>query len=180
MSKKGFSFTDKSTWTKDYEHYFAEIQHTLAGALVIHFPNYNYCFVLRTDASLLGCGGLLVQHKPLSDGLFQEIVIDIVSHKFSEQASRWATYEQEAYAIFFCIKKMCYHIYCKPFIVETDHNNLRWMDTSLARRTTSQTGSLACMLPRRLESLTALAVSSSDLMVVFIQAHDNYMGHPGA
>ena len=168
MTKKGFSFTDKSTWTKDYLTCFNDFKRALAGALVIHFPNYEYDFVLRTDTSLIGCGGVLIQRKPLPDGLFQDIVISIVSHKFTEQAAKSATYEQEAYAIFFCIKKLAYYLYCKPFIVETDHNNLRWMDTSLVPKvmrwraylssfvflirhipgtqTISLTGSPACML----------------------------------
>ena len=84
MTKKDFSFTDRSTWTKDYESLFNDFKRALAESMVIHFPNYELDFVLRTDASLIGCGGLLVQRKPLPDGLFQDIVIAIVSHKFTE------------------------------------------------------------------------------------------------
>ena len=82
--------------------------------------NYELDFVLRTDTSLIGCSGLLVQRQPLPDGLFQDIVIAIVSHKFTEQASCWAAGEQKAYAIFYCIKKLSYYLYRKPFIVETN------------------------------------------------------------
>ena len=101
MTKKDFSFLNRSTWTKDYESLFNDFKRALVQSMVIHFPNYELDFILRTDASLIGCGGLLVQRQPLPDGLVQDIVIAIVSHKFTEQASRWATYEQEAYILLY-------------------------------------------------------------------------------
>ena len=81
MTKKDFSFT--VSWTKDYESLFNDFKRALAQCVIIYFPNYELDFVLRTDASLIGCGGLLVQRKPLPDGLFQDIVIADVSHKFT-------------------------------------------------------------------------------------------------
>jgi hypothetical protein len=203
MTKKDFSFTDKTTWTKDYLTCFTDFKKALAAALVIHFPDYDNDFVLRTDASLIGCGGVLFMRKRLLDSTFQDIVIAIVSHKFTEQASRWATYEQEAYAIFYCIKKLSYYLYCKPFVVETDHNNLRWMDTTLVPKVMrwraylssfvffihhipgTQNG-FADWLSRMhapalpaLETLSAIAVASADPYDMCRQAHDGRMGHPG-
>ena len=204
MTKKDFNFTDTSTWTKPYVAHFEAFKKALSGALVIHFPNYSYDFVLRTDASLIGCGGVLIMRKPLPDSTFQELVIAIVSHKFTEQASRWATYEQEAYAIFFSIKKLSYYLYCKPFIVETDHNNLRWMDTSLVpkvmrwraylssfvfviRHIPGTQNGFADWLSRMhmpasppLETIQAIAHASADPDDMCRQAHDGRMGHPGS
>ncbi len=56
--------------------------------------------------------------------------IAIVSQKFSEQATRWDTIEQEAYGIYFGVKSFEYLLRPKFFIIETDHRNLVWMETS--------------------------------------------------
>ena len=52
------------------------------------------------------------------------------SHKFSNQARRRKTIEQEAFAIVYGIEKCGYLLMCKPFLLETDHNNLRYMESS--------------------------------------------------
>jgi hypothetical protein len=67
-------------------------------------------------------------------GVIQEQIVAILSHKFSGPATRWPTIEQEAYAIFFGVKKLEYLLMCKTFIVETDHRNLVWMETSLVAK----------------------------------------------
>ena len=63
--------------------------------------------MLSTDASLDGCGGILIQKVRKSDGTmvvriiafvshkFSKQIIAFVSHKFSKQAKAWATIEQE-------------------------------------------------------------------------------------
>jgi hypothetical protein len=53
-----------------------------------------------------------------------------VSHKFSIQAQHWATIEQEAFAIFYSVQKLSYYLLGKDFVIETDHNNLLWMEAS--------------------------------------------------
>ena len=53
------------------------------------------------------------------------------SQKFSEQASKWPTIEKEGYGIYAAVKKFSYYLVGKHFIVETDHNNLKWMEASL-------------------------------------------------
>ena len=40
----------------------------------------------------------------------------------------------EGYGIFFIVKKAEYHLRLKSFILETDHNNLRYMEKSLVPR----------------------------------------------
>jgi hypothetical protein len=52
------------------------------------------------------------------------------SAKFSDPATRWTTIEQECYAIYFAIMTFAYFLYGSVFTIETDHNNLRWMEQS--------------------------------------------------
>jgi len=52
------------------------------------------------------------------------------SQKFSDQAHKWSTYAQEAYAMFFGFKTSEYYIRGKFFTYEGDHANLQWMERS--------------------------------------------------
>jgi hypothetical protein len=61
-----------------------------------------------------------VVHQPLAFG----------SQKFSAQALKWHTFEKEAYAIYYAVKKEEYFLRAKFFLLQTDHNNLRWMESS--------------------------------------------------
>jgi hypothetical protein len=78
---------------------------------------------MRTDASMDGCGVVLYQEYVAPDGILQEQVISVLSHKFSGAATRWPTIEQEAFAIYFGVRKLEYLLMCKAFVVETDHRN---------------------------------------------------------
>ena len=51
---------------------------------------------LYTDASLLGCGGVLVQIDPATGN---ENPLAFVSHRFSAAAANWSTIEQECYGV---------------------------------------------------------------------------------
>lgn len=96
----------------------------MANSLTLHYPDYDLNWILRTDASVTGCGVILYQEYVAPGGIIQEQVIAILSHKFSGPATRSPTIEQEAYAIFFGVKKLEYLLMCKSFVVETDHRNL--------------------------------------------------------
>jgi hypothetical protein len=104
----------------------------LQSATTVFFPNYELEWVLRTDASTHGVGAVLLQIVPSDDpeqpSIYQPI--GFASKKFSPQASRWSTIEQEAYGIYFAVMHFQYYLRCKTFILETDHNNLLWMEAS--------------------------------------------------
>jgi hypothetical protein len=75
-------------------------------------------------------GAVLLQRK-ITEGkpdIMQPIAF--VAKKFSDAATRWSTIEQEAYGIFYSVKTLAYYLIGKAFIVETDHNNLLWMEAS--------------------------------------------------
>ena len=91
--------------------------------------------MLRTDASQVGVGMVLYQiHRetPESEPVYQ--VILFASQKFSDQAKRWATIEQEAYAVFWAVKTCEFYLRFKYFVLETDHANLQWMEASLVSK----------------------------------------------
>lgn len=126
MTHKDFDWNPKS-WKSDYQAAHRDLLAAIQRCSGLHYPDYTLDWILRTDASLHGVGAVLLQCS--ADDAFQPL--GFASEKFSDAATRWSTIEQEAYAIYFAVKHFSYFLRCKPFVLETDHANLLWMDSSL-------------------------------------------------
>lgn len=85
---------------------------------------------MRTDASTLGIGGVIIARSP--DGT--EKPVCFVSKKFTPTQSRWSTIEQELYAILYTLTQTTYASLLKtvPVLVETGH--LVYLDKSSISR----------------------------------------------
>jgi len=129
MLKKDFPW-DPSQWKLDYHAVFTTVKAALQHASSIFYPNYDLKWILRTDASDFGVGAVLLQ---VDDSISppQHQPIQFVSQKLSPQATRWSTIEKEAYAVYFGVKSFAYYLIGKPFILQTDHANLQWMEASV-------------------------------------------------
>jgi len=125
MTSKKFNW-DRSTWEHPYEEDFKALKAAIGKSFELFYPNYELEWILRTDASATGVGAVLLQR--LEDGTLQPITF--ISEKFSDAATRWSTIKQEAYAIKWAVDKLSYYLYCKNFIIETDHQNLIWIEQS--------------------------------------------------
>lgn len=117
-------------WKHDYRLEFENFKKALTNSCKIYYPDYSLDWIVRTDASDVGCGGMLIQLFIRPDGTVEEQIIALVSWKFSDKAKEWSTYEKEAYAIYHTVKKLKYYLVGKHFKVETDHSNLQWMENS--------------------------------------------------
>ena len=129
MTSSTFNWND-STWTEDYRSIFENFKLKLKGAMALFMPDYHLEWILRTDASNTGYGGVLYQVPITDEGVKEYQPLKFISKKWSDAATRWDTYSQECYGIFACVKECDYLLRGKPFIIETDHNNLRWMEAS--------------------------------------------------
>jgi hypothetical protein len=129
MTKLTFNW-DETTWTRDYRKDFENFKLKLQEATAVYFPDYTKEWILRTDASEVGVGAVLLQiiyNK--EEKHYQPIAF--LSHKFSVQAKHWTTIEQEAFAIYYAVLKLSYYLIGKEFVLETDHNNLLWIEASM-------------------------------------------------
>jgi hypothetical protein len=134
MTKDDFPWDGKE-WTAERVQSFRTFQNALANCVGLYYPDYEKDFVLRCDASLEGVGMVLYQlHREAPDSELIHQVIMFASQKFSDQARRWATIEQEAYAVFWSVKTCEFYLRFKPFVLETDHANLQWMEASLVAK----------------------------------------------
>jgi hypothetical protein len=82
---------------------------------------------LYCDASEEALGGHLVQ---LQNGEEQSIMF--VNKTFTEAQKKWATGEKEMYAIVYCVDKLRYLIGGRPFVICTDHRNLKFISSDSA------------------------------------------------
>jgi hypothetical protein len=130
MTKSTFVW-DPDKWKHDYVQEYKDFIKGLQDACELFYPDYSLKWILRTDASMLGVGAVLLQVKILPDGSTQLQPIAFIAKKFSEQAAKWATIEQEAYGIFYAVQQLAYYLVGKDFIIETDHANLQWMEASI-------------------------------------------------
>ena len=121
---------DPETWKLDYKSIFDEFKAKLKEAMTLFMPDFNKEWILRTDASNTGYGGVLYQVDINAEGKRVYEPLTFISRKWSDPATRWDTFSQECFGIFACVKECSHLLRGKPFIIETDHSNLRWMESS--------------------------------------------------
>jgi hypothetical protein len=114
-------------WSPELEEYFQKLKLAVKNSNYLYFIDYNLPVVLRVDASQYGVGGILLNIKER-----EERFLECISHTFSEAARKWSTYEQEAYAIYYCVIKLQTSLLGIHFTLETDHRNLLWLDKASA------------------------------------------------
>ena len=127
MLKDNFSW-DQSTWIVDYEAEFNKVKNFVAASTEKYFPDYEKTWILRVDASEHACGAVLMQLLDQPDGSIIHQPLGFKSYKFSDAAMRWDIHKKEAYAVYFGVKSFAFHLRMKPFIIETDHANLLFME----------------------------------------------------
>jgi hypothetical protein len=79
MCTKGFDFKPK-TWTRDYFRDFDLLKEAILGSIAVTFPDYTLPWIVRTDASVVAWGAVLIQVK--SGGEYE--CIDLESGKWTD------------------------------------------------------------------------------------------------
>ena len=131
MIKPDFKW-DSSTWTVDYHKEFDKVKKALVASVAKHFPDYEKDWIIRADASDKAFAAVLLQVMKNDKGEDTYHPIAFKSRKLSGPATRWDIYKEEAYAVYFAVKSFAYYLHGKQFILETDHQNLLWMEKSKA------------------------------------------------
>lgn len=118
MLKKGKSFN----WTPAASDAFEKIKAVLITEPVLASPDYEKPFVIQTDASDCGIGGVLVQGTGES-----EKAVAYFSQKLSATQRKYQTTEKECLAVIVGIEKFRPYIEGTHFTVVTDHASLQWL-----------------------------------------------------
>eukprot|EP00253_Pinus_taeda_P035992 PITA_35992 len=111
LQKKGKVFH----WTPSCQKSFEQLKHLLTTAPILSIADPNKEYVVCTDASKEGLGGVLMQ---------EGRVIAYESRKFKEHEQKYSAYDLELAAVIHALKMWRHYLMGRKFLLLTDHHNL--------------------------------------------------------
>ena len=109
----------KFEWKERHQNAFMELKEAIIQAPILQYPDTTKPYIMYTDASNNACGAQLSQ---THDGA--KFPVAFLSHTFTDTQRRWSTPEQEAYGIYFAVKKWNYYLQGADIIARNDHKPL--------------------------------------------------------
>ena len=119
LTKKDVPFQ----WTKQQQHTFNTLQHTLCSSETLAFYNPNADIRLTVDASPQGLGAILSQSQ--LDGSYCTVLYG--SRLLTDVEIRYSQMERESLAVLWACKHFHYYVYYQNFTIQTDHKRLEQM-----------------------------------------------------
>eukprot|EP00731_Ephydatia_muelleri_P015573 Em0008g1293a len=111
-------------WTDRCEGSFQKLKSLLCREPALHSPDFTKEFVLQTDASDVGVGAVLSQ----LDEEGADHPVAYYSRKLLAREQKYATIEKECLAIKLATQAFRVYLLGRPFIIQTDHRALEWLD----------------------------------------------------
>ena len=109
-------------WTERCQKAFDELKEKLCSQPVCCLPDWTKEFVLRTDASDVGLGAVLLQDQGFG---FQPLAC--ASKKLNPAERNYSPIEKECLAVVFGVQKYSQFLLGRHFRVQTDHSPLQWL-----------------------------------------------------
>ena len=114
LTKKGVHFI----WSMECQKAFDILKTKLTTAPVLTIPSSDRTFVVYTDASLAGLGGVLIQ---------TQRVVAYISWQLRVHEQNYPTYDLELAAVIFALKSWRHYLYGVQFELFTDHKSLKYL-----------------------------------------------------
>uniref|UniRef100_A0A8C6VTB1 Gypsy retrotransposon integrase-like protein 1 n=1 Tax=Nothobranchius furzeri TaxID=105023 RepID=A0A8C6VTB1_NOTFU len=111
----------KVNWTAECDHAFTNLE-AINEHTVLQTPDFDKPFILQTDASGVGLGGVLLQEV---DG--ERRPVAFLSRKLLDRETRYSTVEKECLAMKWTVESLRYYLLGRHFSLETDHRALQWL-----------------------------------------------------
>lgn len=109
-------------WNSKTQEAFDELKNALTSAPVLACPDFSQPFIVHSDASEHGVGGMLTQ---VLDG--QEHPIAYCSRSLNAQERNYSATEKEALAVVHVVEHFRPYLEgSRPFRIITDHASLKW------------------------------------------------------
>ncbi|GBP58569.1 Retrovirus-related Pol polyprotein from transposon 17.6 [Eumeta japonica] len=112
-------------WEEAHRTAFHELKRSFTSPPILIQPNYDFPFVLRTDASDYALGAALLQGETPHD----ERPIAYASRLLTSAERNYSTTEREALAVVWAVEKFRGFIDGHPVHVGSDHQPLKWLLT---------------------------------------------------
>ena len=116
---------NKVEWSEAQEKAYQTIKSYLTCEPILRLSDPAKTYFLRTDASNNGIGAVLMQRH--GEKLFP---VCYASKKLSSAERNYSTIEEEGLAIVWGIKRFHLYLYGVPFVLQTDHEPLKYMDSA--------------------------------------------------
>jgi len=110
-------------WSSAQDKAFAKLKELLCAKPILRLPETTKPFVLRTDASDVGLGAVLLQEH--EDGIFP---VAYASRKLSREERNYSVVERECLVIVWAVAKFYRWLYGRQFVLQTDHRPLTFLD----------------------------------------------------
>ena len=117
--------TEKKTdfhWDLECQVAFDGLKEALCEAPILAYPRVSGLFIVDTDASNTGIGGVLSQVQEN-----EERVIWYASKKLSRAQRQYCVTRRELLAAVIFLQEFRHYILGQEFVLRTDHNSLRWI-----------------------------------------------------
>jgi len=111
LQEKGTAFR----WTLECERSFERLKHLLTNTPILSIADPNKDYVVCTDASKEGVGGVLMQEGK---------VIPYESRKLKEHEQNYSTYDLELATVIHTLKMWWHYLMGRKFLLLTDHHSL--------------------------------------------------------
>ncbi|OIR56751.1 MAG: uncharacterized protein A8A55_2499, partial [Amphiamblys sp. WSBS2006] len=121
LTEKGKKFK----WEPAHDQAFRELKEALEANCTLRIPDFQKPFVVYTDASKEGLGGILAQ----TDDTGQEKIVKTVSRTLSPAEKNYGITELECLSVVWTLEKFRYYLVGRQFKVVTDHRALEWLDS---------------------------------------------------
>ena len=112
-------------WGQTQEKAYQTIKFHLTDEPILRLPDSVKTYYLQTDASNTGIGAVLMQKH--DEKLFP---VCYASKKLSSAERNYSTIEKECLAVVWGIKRFHLYLYGVPFVVQTDHEPLKYMNSA--------------------------------------------------
>lgn len=121
LLRKGSS--NKLEWSQAQDSAFKQLKAMLSSQPVLRLPDHDKPYILRTDASDVGLGAVLLQEH--EDGVYPVLYL---SRKLNGPEKNYCVIERECLAIVWSVSKLQVYLYGKSFVLQTDHRPLLFLD----------------------------------------------------
>ena len=115
--------TARFEWTEECQASLDEIKSKLTSAPILAFPDFEKPFMLDTDASNTGLGGVLSQVQ--DDG--RERVVAYASRVLTKPERRYCVTRRELLAVVTFTHHFRPYLLGRKFTIRTDHGSLTWL-----------------------------------------------------
>ena len=112
-------------WGQAQEKAYQNIKFHLTNEPILRLPDPVKTYYLQTDASNTGIGAVLMQKH--DEKLFP---VCYASKKLSSAERNYSTIEKECLAVVWGIKRFHLYLYGVPFVLQTDHEPLKYMNSA--------------------------------------------------